>query len=116
LDIKDICEKYDKILILPERNIEDNSTFVSAFEQVLSEKDLRGIVLTTAPLNRNTAFMVISIEEMQKILRLYQLYKFTDKLIIGSFTKPHGRMWGNLVTSGLIKKEPLIKALLNTSE
>ena len=60
----------------------------------------------------NRRGIIIEGERAEQLLNLYSLYKFTDKLIIGSFDLPHGRKLRNLLDSGIATESELINDVI----
>jgi len=56
--------------------------------------------------------MVIEGRQAERLLDLYSLYAFTDKLIIGSFDLPRGRKLRNLLDSGTATEDELINDVI----
>ena len=106
-----LLNSYDRILLLPEHDRQWNSRLSILFQGRMEEEKLRGKILTIAPLLLDDA-EIIPMEMMQEILHLYQLYEFTDKIIIGSLHQPFGRKWGNLLKTGCMTEMELVRAML----
>ncbi|MGG2084590.1 hypothetical protein [Lysinibacillus pakistanensis] len=68
------------------------------------------IILKVIPYFKLKTKMIqlLNAEKIQEILFLYNLYMFTDKLIILSPTQPNGRTAYNLVEQGIIDIEEFI--------
>ena len=47
-------------------------------------------------------------EAAEGLVRLYELYEFSSKIIIGSFDAPYGRKLRNLLDSGIADEDVLI--------
>ena len=86
----------DYILLLPHDDMEFNDRVRTSF---------------IAKLNNRTG-IVIEGPEARMLLTLYSLYAFTDKIIIGSFSEPHGRKLFNLLTSRIAAQEELINDVI----
>ena len=56
--------------------------------------------------------VIIEGQQAEELLNLYSLYAFTDKLIIGSFSLPHGRKLRNLLDSGIATEEELVNDVI----
>ena len=96
-NIKNIFQSIDYVLLLPHNNdISMNEKLKSAFALKLS----------------NRCGTIIEGEQAEEILKLYSLYAFTDKLIIGSFDLPYGRKLRNLLDSGIATKDELINDVI----
>lgn len=90
--LKENFDKYDYVLVLPEDDNKLNNLILSVCNELNTEN---GIILAKTKLNDDVR--VSSEYEINSIIKLYELYEFTDKLIIGSFTKPKGRRSLNLL-------------------
>ncbi len=88
-------EKYDAVLLLVEEE-HFNLRVQKAFESKLENRRIK----------------VVCGEQANALLKLYTLYSFTDKLIIGSFDKPYGRKLHHLIASGIATEEELISDVL----
>jgi hypothetical protein len=88
------------ILLLPHDSELINNAFIEAVNQskmkftVLSPFDVRVM--------SGTESYKISEEMSEILLKLYSLYRFTDRLIIGSLEYPNGQKLGNLVNNCMI--------------
>lgn len=89
-------DSYDFILLLPAGDAALNARIHTVFEQKLNGRRGR----------------VIKDEEAQELLRLYELYEFSGKIIIGSFDAPYGRKLRNLIESGVANEDLLINDVI----
>lgn len=85
-------DQYDYILLLPDNDKDFSARIRAAFTARLGS--MRGLALDGY--------------EVNALLRLYSLYSFTGKLIIGSFDLPTGRKLRNLLESGVATEDELI--------
>lgn len=106
--LADLLSVCDKVLLLPEHDSAWNALLVRAFFENRQRAEERREVWSLAPLD-DMPCLVISEQEMRAVVRLYQMYAFTDKLVIGSLRVPCGRLWENLVSSGCIGHEELAR-------
>jgi hypothetical protein len=83
---------FDRVLLLPHEKRQLNRKIRSAFENKLNGR--KGAVVEG--------------EAARELVRLYSLYAFTDKLIVGSFDEPPGRKLRNLLTGGFATEDELI--------
>lgn len=60
----------------------------------------------------NKYIQVISSDEMRDILRLYQMYEFTDKIIVISDNYQYPNMF-NYIRQGILTEDELVDALFN---
>jgi hypothetical protein len=81
-------DHYDFVMLLPHENPRLRAAFIKKLG------DRHGIIIEG--------------EQAEELLRLYSLYAFTDKLIIGSFDLPYGRKLRNLLESGIATEDELI--------
>jgi hypothetical protein len=87
---------YDFVLLLPDENDELSTRIRAAFEQKL--KGRRGAVIEG--------------KDAVKLVRLYELYEFSGKVIVGSFDKPYGRKLFNLFDCGIADEQTLINDVI----
>jgi hypothetical protein len=85
-------DECDFLLVLPHDDPRLNAELRAAFAAKLGDR--RGAVAEG--------------ERAERLLELYSLYAFTDKLIIGSFDLPHGRKLRNLMDCGIAAERDLI--------
>lgn len=104
-------ELYEKILLLPDKENQWNKNFAAKFR--IRTINMQSLILTIDETLPGEKLRVIPVLEMQQILKTYQLYEFTDKLIIGSMTFPFGRKWDNLINSRCMTKEQIMDAMLD---
>ena len=69
------------------------------------------VVCVEKDLNQNEYIQVISDDEMHDILRYYQLYEFTDKMIVISDNPQYPSMF-NYIQQGLLTEYELVDARL----
>lgn len=91
-NIKVVFETYDFILLLPT----PNNQIKDAFNTKLV--DYKGLIVEG--------------EMATELLKLYHLYEFSDKIIIGSFDKPYGRKLRNLLETGVATEYELINDII----
>ena len=91
-----IPDNADYVLLLPDNDARINNRLCAAF---------------TAKLD-NRFGVIIEGHDASVLLALYSLYAFTDKLIIGSFSEPHGRKLHNLLNSGMAAEDVLINDVI----
>ncbi|MCL2399037.1 MAG: hypothetical protein FWC91_04730 [Defluviitaleaceae bacterium] len=60
----------------------------------------------------NKRKVIIEGQEAYDLLALYTIYAFTDKLIIGSLSLPHGRKLNNLLQCGIATEDELINDII----
>lgn len=89
-------DSYDFILLLPDGKDELSHRIRAAFEQKL--KGRRGAIIEG--------------EAANKLVRLYELYEFSGKVIVGSFDKPYGRKLLNLFNCGIADELTLINDVI----
>ena len=94
--VNKIINDFDHILLLPHDDNRLNSLLAASFIAKIGDK--QGVVI-----KGNSA---------KEIIKLYSLYAFTDKLIIGSFDLPYGRKLRNLLDSGIATEETLINNVI----
>jgi len=82
----------DYVLLLPQDDVRLNTLLRSAFAAKLGKR--RGVVVEG--------------RQADELLKLYSIYAFTDRLIIGSFDLPWGRKLRNLLDCGVATEETLI--------
>ena len=95
---QDNClEDVDYVLLLPENETADFASLVDkAFCLKLGSRSGK----------------IIRCKHTDKMIDLYSLYAFTDKLIIGSLDLPHGRKLRNLLDSGIATEDELINDVI----
>ena len=112
MELRNKLEEYDKILILTDECWEFNYKMIDCFEKRLKQQQMKGSIL----LHEKRCFLKNTVDffyiDTKKVQELYQLYKFTDKIIWGSLSKPYGRHWNNLISSGCITEEQAIEAIV----
>lgn len=89
-------DDYDFILILPNKDSKLNTRIRTAFEQKLNGRSGEVIEGTAA----------------RELVRLYELYEFSGKVIIGSFNEPYGRKLRNLIDCGIADEGVLINDVI----
>ena len=89
-------DDYAFVLLLPTTDTEFNNRLRVAFERKLD--------------GRSGA--VIEGDAAHELMRLYELYEFSGKVIIGSFDKPYGRKLRNLLDCGIADEETLINDVI----
>ena len=117
--IKNKLDKYDYVLLLPEKNFVFSSKVLKAFAYKLDNlvdmgRSVKAVVLSFENIPINNLFEQIIITEVEAyaIISLYSMYKFTGKLIIGSFELPHGRKLKNLIDCGIATEEDLVSEVI----
>ncbi|MDR0918605.1 MAG: hypothetical protein LBM93_05070 [Oscillospiraceae bacterium] len=60
----------------------------------------------------NRKGVIIEGEEAKELIHLYELYRFSDKVIIGSFAVPYGRKLQNLLDTGVADEGTLINDVI----
>lgn len=98
-------EKYDFVLLLPDEDAEVNRLMKKAFEEMLVLNKSTGKILSILD-------KTISYEDARCLIQFYSMYRFTDKLIIGSLVQPYGRKIENLLILEGVNLETLIRATL----
>ena len=91
-DIDKILNANDFVLVMPLKNDKIKSMFIAKLGY------RRGVIIEGS--------------QAEQLLKLYSLYSFTDKLIIGSFDFPYGRKLRNLLNSGVAAEEELISDVI----
>lgn len=86
----------DYLLVLPQGSRRFHSLVRAAFTARLGIR--RGVIAEG--------------EQAEELLELYSLYAFTDRLIVGSLDRPHGRKLRNLLDSGIATEEELINDVI----
>jgi len=89
-------DKFDYILLLPRNDEVLNNRIREAFEEKLG----------------GSTGVIICNEAAQQLNALYSLYRFSEKIIIGSFIEPHGRKLRNLLDAGIATEYELIKDVI----
>lgn len=84
------------ILLLPTVDTTFNTQMRTAFELKLNGR--KGAILEG--------------ERARNFVRLYELYEFSGKVIIGSFDIPYGRKLRNLLDCGIADEETLINDVI----
>lgn len=105
--------KYEIMLLLPEEANAIYEALVLRFEEHLLVKKMRGVTIAKQEITHSGNFIVIGKNGMNEIIKHYQLYDFTNKIIWGSLSRPSGRSWNNLINSGCMSKEQVIEAMLD---
>lgn len=108
-----LLEVNDKVLLLPGADDAWNGRLVELFAARMQERGLVGTVITVQQVQKPCMVEYISTMQMQGILHLFQLYEFTDKLIVGSLEEPYGRRWKLLLENGCADREQLMQGMLN---
>ncbi|MDR1203865.1 MAG: hypothetical protein LBL26_00065 [Peptococcaceae bacterium] len=85
-------DKYDAVLLLPDKNDTLNARVQASFEAKL----------------RGRGGITIHNGEARRLVALCSLYQFSGKVVVGSFDEPHGRKLRNLLDSGVATEETLI--------
>ncbi len=99
---KSLClEEQEYVLLLPEKDEELNGICKKAFNDMLHKQNKKGRILSVQD-------KTISANQAKELIQLYSMYRFTDRLIIGSKDKPYGR---NIENLRLIKNMTLEKAI-----
>ncbi|WP_107840286.1 hypothetical protein [Metasolibacillus meyeri] len=106
----------DYLFLLPNTNDEMLYYSLLYLSDFMRKDNLAPLIITTEQIitkcekyfGINTAVKIIDEEAMNTILSFYNLYMFTDKLIILSPTQPNGRSAYNLVEQGIIDIEEFI--------
>lgn len=78
-------DNYDLVLLLPSKDTDINIRISDAFWRRL----------------KGRSGAVIEGDVAREIVRLYELYEFSGKVIIGSFDEPYGRKLRNLLNCGI---------------
>ena len=112
MDIDKKIKYYDKLLVLFEDN-EVSRKMMLYFINTIKSTKKEGLIIVSKESMISSNVLEVVILNIEEIRRLYQLYKFTDKIIWGSFSKPYGRHWSNLIDSGCITEEQGIEGVLN---
>ena len=111
-----LLDDYDYVFMLPHTDNGLNGRFLSALEQKLSKSGSNPkLIILGLDARDDCDFYVykqINIEVVENILALFDLYRFTDKLIIGSFVEPFGRKLRNLLKTGVVSEDDLIDIIL----
>lgn len=107
---KEQLNQFDKILVLPEKGYRWNRYMTEEFAR--RRGNSRIVVWTADPALTGEWIQHIQEQDMQQILELYQLYLFSDKLIIGTLDALSGRTWWNLVESGCMTEKQVIDGML----
>lgn len=113
----------DRILLLPHGNKRLNLELCEIFEEKLNESydmhnkdsvNYKAVVLSINMVKTSKFYTVHIISEylMDSILTLFGMYKFTDKLIIGSLELPYGRKIRNLLTCDIGSEKELMESII----
>ena len=89
-------KENDFILLLPENDEEFNRELRQLFSEKLGGR--KGLIVERA--------------DALAMIKMYSLYAFTNKLIIGSFRIPHGRKLYHLLETGIATREALLNDVL----
>ena len=115
--------KYDVdngvyVLLMPEDDRELNEQALSHIDDLAAYRKARGVLILTdkewiadsagAYSDKILAVEMISEKEIDNLLSIYELYAFTERLLIVSLTRPYGRKL--FITSGAlgVTKEDLV--------
>jgi len=85
-------DECDYVLLLPSHDDQLNGRIKAAFERKLQGR--KGAVVEG--------------EAARDLLKLYELYEYSGKVIIGSFDQPWGRKLRNLLDTGIADADTLI--------
>jgi hypothetical protein len=97
--LSNALDGYKAVLLLTE----PDSALSSCFISVLSEKTYNFAVLSAADVDTKGGKLIKTTpEKINSIINLYSLYRFTDRLIIASFSLPLGEKLQNLLQSRII--------------
>jgi hypothetical protein len=88
----EILSSHDFILLLPVKNEKIRQSFLKKLG--------------------NRKGVIIEGDEAKELIHLYELYRFSDKVIIGSFVEPYGRKLQNLLDTGISDEETLINDVI----
>ena len=111
---------YQHILLLPHANEAFHALMLASFSNFLgrvAQKNggapVRALVIAAQPAPQHERYEVMRVpgETIDGILALYCMYEFTDTLIVGSFTLPHGRKLQNLLETGVSTEAELATLL-----
>jgi len=94
--VREGLDGFDYVLALPDGDRVSGVRVFSAFNAKLGAR--RGKVVTG--------------EQAEALVRLYSLYAFADKLIVGSLDLPPGRKLRNLLGSGVATEAQLIEDVI----
>lgn len=86
----------DFVLLLPSADIELNTQIRAAFERKLNGR----------------SGVVVECQAVQGFIKLYELYEFNGKVIIGALDEPYGRKLFNLIDCGIADVETLINDVI----
>lgn len=117
--IKNSLYQFDYILFLPHNDTRLNLLLCDAFEKKLGEEsvigsDQKALVLSVEQIRESELYIyrIITGDLADSILTLYGMYKFTDKLIIGSLELPYGRKIRNLLTCDIDSEKDLLDSII----
>lgn len=118
-----LCEEFNideecKVLIFSEEDNLLNYKALSILKQFTKEKDIKNILIISNQeiikkvgglfFDGNIKFIFMDISYIDSIIKLYELYMFTDKLIIVSLDKPEGREASNIIEKELMSLEEVV--------
>ena len=110
-------DKYDYVLLLPHDDYNLNIHILQKLDSKLSTMPASPYIAILSRMEiknePNYEFIIVSNEMIECIISLFNLYKFTNKLIIGSFDLPYGRKLRNLLDAGLSTEGELIDIILS---
>lgn len=119
--IKEKLDNYQYVLVLA-GNYSIQEEICISFEKLLcKDKEHvnrqivgRGLILTVNPIRESTYYdvRIVRAEVIQNILQLYCLYKFTDKLLIGSMEEPYGRDLDKLLSLETLTVNDVVDSII----
>ena len=112
-------DDYDYVLLLPHNDERLNTVMYNTLLKRLKTNsdchaESKAVVLTVGRFRKSEYYTSIAIDSKtaENILKLYCMYQFTDKLIIGSFELPYGRKLENLLDCHVASEAELTKSVI----
>lgn len=111
MDIDEEIKYYDKVLVLFDDS-ERSQRILDKFIEMIKMNQKNGLIIISEESSVCSPGLEIKSLDVEELRQFYQLYKFTDKIIWGSFLKPYGRFWERLIESGCMTENQIIEGLL----
>lgn len=124
---EEVVEKYQvdeksNVLLLPENTPEYHEAAVKAFPEYLKKNGVENALILCTAERQNAVLdwlgkeaipvIVYPAEEIDRLIRFYSMYEFTDCLIIGSLSVPDGRLGSNMIGKKGLSLESAVRVML----
>jgi len=106
------------VLLMPEDDRELNESALRHINDLVAHRKARGVVILTdkqwvidnasACSDKILAVKTVSEKEIDRLLSFYELYAFSERLLVVSLTRPHGSKLSNTLGVEGVTKEDLV--------